>query len=245
MKGYLVRVGIDQAFGRWNAPVDPATNDFVYVPIPQGAPNRPGLSTPYEIVVPALEAFAAAHPSATPERVKLPTRLSGRNMHLDPDFRHLTYGDNGTRRGRGLAGLGRGDVVGFYAGLRPVIPCGHRLVYALIGLYRVAEVVRVESVEESRWSENAHTRRLVHEGSDVVVRALPEGSGRLRTCIPIGEYRAGAYRVTAEILEAWGGLSCRDGYIQRSAVPPRFLDAERFLAWFEGLGGELIRSNNP
>ena len=34
MKGVLVRVGIDQASGGWNAPVAPRTGAFVYVPIP-------------------------------------------------------------------------------------------------------------------------------------------------------------------------------------------------------------------
>ena len=38
----------------------------------------------------------------------------------DPDFAHLTYGDNGVRRGRGLADFDGGDVVAFFAGLRPV-----------------------------------------------------------------------------------------------------------------------------
>jgi hypothetical protein len=30
MRAYLVRIGIDQAFGGWNAPVDPRTNEYVY-----------------------------------------------------------------------------------------------------------------------------------------------------------------------------------------------------------------------
>ena len=126
-------------------------------------------------------------------------------MHLDPDFGQLTYGDNGLRRGQPLAYLGRGDVVVFYAGLRPVAACQHRLVYALVGPYRVSEVVRLESVVAPRWSENAHTRCLKHEGSDVIVRAEPGSSGRLRRCIPIGEFRDRAYRVTRGILESWGG----------------------------------------
>lgn len=33
MKAILVRIGIDQVYGRWNAPVDPEYH-FVYVPIP-------------------------------------------------------------------------------------------------------------------------------------------------------------------------------------------------------------------
>jgi len=36
MKGVLVRVGIDSTCGYWNAPYDPKTGRFVYVPIPEG-----------------------------------------------------------------------------------------------------------------------------------------------------------------------------------------------------------------
>lgn len=34
MKGLLVRIGVDQAYGGWNAPVHLGTHEFVYVPIP-------------------------------------------------------------------------------------------------------------------------------------------------------------------------------------------------------------------
>jgi len=32
VKGLLVRIGIDHTFGSWNAQVEPASGDFVYVP---------------------------------------------------------------------------------------------------------------------------------------------------------------------------------------------------------------------
>lgn len=245
MRAFLVRVGVDQAYGAWNAPVDPDTNEFVYVAIPESRPMRAPLATPYSLVAPALARFAEAHPKARDRTVRLPSGLTAANMHLDPDFGQLTYGDGGNRRGKPLLDLGRDDLVVFYGGLRPVAPCEHRLVYALVGAYRVNEVVRLRSVVEARWSENAHTRCLEHEPSDVIVRAQPGRSGRLRRCIPIGEFRDGAYRVKLPILAAWGGLSCRNGYLQRSAVLPRFLDAPRFLGWFEEQGPELVSANNP
>jgi len=244
MRAYLVRVGIDQTFGGWNSPVDPETNEFVYVPIPEQRAMRRALATPYSLIQAALARFADAHPEARPRSVQLPADLSSSHMHLDPDFEHLTYGDNGVRRGKGLADLGRGDLVVFYGGLRPVAACQHSLLYALVGLYRVREVVRLESVAAPRWSENAHTRCVNHEGSDIIVRGERGSSGRLRRCIPIGEFRDGAYRLTHGILKAWGGLSCRDGYLQRSAVPPSLLDPQRFSRWFERQDAELVSSNN-
>jgi hypothetical protein len=235
VKGILVRVGIDLTAGGWNAPVDPDTFEFAYVPIPDRA-QREGLATPYASVSGALARFPQA---------RLPAALRRRPMHLDPDFAHLTYGDDGARRGRSLTALAPGDLVAFFAGLRPIRPIAHRLLYALVGLYRVAEVVPASSVPESRWSENAHTRRSRRGPTDVVVRADPSRSGRLRRCIPIGEWRDGCYRVRPDLLERWGHLSCRDGYLQRSAVPPSFRDPSRFLAWLEAQGPELVRLNNP
>ena len=180
-----------------------------------------------------------------PASTTLPSGLSGTTTHLDPDFDQLTYGDNGERRGKAITLFEKGDVLVFYAGLRPVTACEHRLLYALVGLYRIASVSRASEFPRSRWNENAHLRRLNARPSDVVVHAEPGISGRLRRCIPVGEFRSGAYRVRRDLLDAWGGLSCKDGFIQRSAVPPRFSDPARFLSWLDQIGFELVATNNP
>lgn len=245
MRGVLIRVGVDQAFGHWNAPVDPVTNEFVYVAIPDDVPFQPGMETPYAALAPTLDAFRRARACDRPARVGLPGALAGRQMHLDPDFGRLTYGDNGERRGKGIATFAAGDLLVFFAGLRPCRPCAHRLVYAIIGVYRVGEVVRVADVARCHWADNAHTRRLTQRATDVIVRAQPGVSGRLRTCIPIGEWRSRAYRVREDLLEAWGGLSCRDGFIQRSAVPPALLAPDRFVAWLDRQRPTYLQANNP
>ena len=105
--------------------------------------------------------------------------------------------------------------------------------------------MRVADVARARWADNAHTRRLKQRSTDVIVRAQPKVSGRLRTCIPIGEWRSRAYRVREDLLEAWGGLSCRDGFIQRSAVPPTLLEPERFVAWLARQRPTYLAANNP
>lgn len=246
MRALLVRVGVDQGSGGWNAPVDPESLEFVYVPIPEAKTQRlgPGLATTYAQVEPALAAFSGRDfPDGA--GVPLPRHLESRATHLDPDFDRLTYGDVGLRRGRALCEFEPGDVVVFFAGLRPVRPCAHRLLYAIIGLYRVAEIVRCGDVPRARWAENAHTRRKDFTPTDVIVRAHRSGSGRLRRCIPVGEYRNNAYRVRRDLLDVWGGLSARDGYIQRSAVPPRFIAPEKFMSWFVRQEPELVASNNP
>jgi hypothetical protein len=246
MNSLLVRVGVDQAFGHWNAPVDPIGLDFVYVPIPEATDRifRAGLATPYAQIEPALAAFRAAHHEGANQAI-LPERLTDRKMHLDPDFASLTYGDVGLRRGKALCDFGSGDVVVFYAGMRPVRACEHRLLYAIIGFYEVAEIVRAGDVSRSRWGENAHTRRADFPSTDVIVRAVPGRSGRLRRCVPIGEFRNRAYRVRPDLLSAWGGISAKDGFLQRSAVPPSFLEPRRFLDWFRDQKPELVAANNP
>jgi len=234
MNGLLVRVGIDQTAGEWNSPVDPKTGKFIYVPIPEDDYGlRRGLVHRYNSLIPRLARFGAT----------LPSHLRGQPMHLDPDFSTLTYGDC-TGRATQIRRLGLGDLLVFYAGLTHADVRSGDLVYALIGLYRIWEIVPSCEVPKRRWHENAHTRRAPGRSDDYVVRAIPSGSGRLERCIPIGEYRDRAYRARHDVLKAWGGLSVKDGYLQRSGRLPRFLDAERFYAWFKKQRPTLVRKNN-
>jgi len=233
MKGLLVRVGIDSSDeGHWNAPVDINSRRFAYIPIVETKPVRRGFERFYEETEPSLCKLGQ----------KLPGRLVGRRMHLDPDFEFLTYGDQG-RRARQIRELNPGDLLVFYAGLHDVGGRQSRLVYALIGLYVVRNVLPAKSVPKKHWSDNAHTRRVCGT-SDIVVLAKHGVSGRLARCIPIGEYRNRAYRARKIVLEAWGGLSVKNGYLQRSARLPAFCDAKRFYRWFNLQGVELVRRNN-
>jgi len=245
MKGLLVRIGVDQAYGGWNAPVD-AEGCFVYVPIPEkrGTPFHAGLERRYGEVLPALQRFCRVHNCDLCGDLRFPQELLEHPMHLDPDFECLTYGDVGGRRGAGMVNMGEGDLLVFYSGMRPVHRCEHKLVYALVGIYVVQEVVPVASVPPERWHENAHVRKTKRGETDIVVRANPDVSGRFDRCVPIGEWRGGAYRVRQDILDVWGGLSVKDGFIQRSAVPPSFTNPARFLRWLQKQGVQVIPRNN-
>jgi hypothetical protein len=241
MKAILVRVGVDHAYGAWNAPVNPITGQFVYIPIPDGIAKQYTLGNAHgfdEIVAPLSE-FAEG---CGAKDLFCPAPLRQRKMHLDPDFDYLTYGDNGTRRGAGVSLLGSDDLLVFYAGLRPIF--GGKLVYALIGLFVVKEVIRAVDVPVERRHENAHTRWTTISENDIIVRAKSGVSGRFDRCIPVGELRDKAYRVRRDIEEAWGGLTVRNGYIQRSAVPPAFLNAPKFYDWFLQQGITLLERNN-
>jgi|ERR1044071_56277 hypothetical protein len=244
MNALLVRVGADlsQGGGSWNGPVDNATGDFAYIPIPETYPVHPGFAKPYSLVTPALARFGWT----------LPTHLAGQNMHLDPDFACLTYGDQGQRAIQISSPLKQDDLLVFYAALRAVTS-EPRLIYAIIGLYVIERIEKASSIPQNRWPESAHTRRvLTSSADDIVVTARTRVSGRLQRCIPIGSFRTSdgelekrpCYRVDATILEKWGGLSISDGFLQRSARLPRFLEPTRFRQWFTKQKTTLLQQNN-
>ena len=234
MRALLVRVGADctEAGGRWNGPIDAATGAFAYVPIPEPEPLLPCLQTPFSRWRPAVERLG----------IELPGALRNRMAHADPDFGHLTYGDR-RERGRQIRDkLRAGDLLVFYAGLRDIGDRG--LLYALIGILTVETIVAARDVPAERRAENAHTRRRDIGETDVVVRGRVGASGRFDRAIDVGAYRSGAYRVRRELLEAWGGLGVRDGYVQRSARLPELTDPARFLAWLDGQGVALVARDN-
>lgn len=247
MKAILVRIGVDHSYGGWNAPANPESREFIYVPIPESPATKfhPGCERKFEELQPPLERFAQSMGLDLFDDMHCPRQLLVRSMHLDPDFEHLTYGDVGDRRGSHIRELEENDLLVFYAGLRPCQPCNHKLLYALVGVFLVDEVVSAASIPQRRWNENAHTRKQKRGPSDIVVRAKSKESGRFARFIPIGEYRERAYRVRRDLLKDWGGLTVNDGYIQRSARPPRFLDANRFRRWLDGQDVALIQANYP
>lgn len=235
MKIFLVRIGADQseAGGFWNGPVN-LHGEFCYVPIPEkNSFLHPGYEKPYSSLIPILNRF----------NVELPEHLRTRNMHLDPDFSHLTYGDTGQKASQ-LKDVSRDDWIVFYSGLRNIAET-HKLVYAFIGLLIVESWEYAIRIPEKERDINAHTRRVLEpDATDIVIRAQPEKSGRLKQCLQIGSYYDRAYRVTPEILREWGGLSTKKGYIQRSARIPTVLDPTGFLGWWEKQAPVLIQENN-
>jgi hypothetical protein len=244
MKALLIRIGIDHEYGGWNAPVDPISSRFVYVPIPETQEPLSDLVRMYDEMAPALASFSGDPRLKDGLVCTLPANLLGRPMHLDPDFEYLTYGDNGGKRGAKLKTFSDGDLLVFYAGLRPVGGNSKRLTYALMGLFVVDEIVEAIRVPNELWHENAHTRKRKMGEPDIIVRAKRGKSGRLERAIPIGEWRDGAYRVTNKVLADWGGLDVKDGFIQRSVSPPSFLKPEKFYDWFLKQGVPLFERNN-
>jgi Nucleotide modification associated domain 3 len=236
VRALLVRVGADLSSGGgfWNGPVDAQTGRFVYVSIPESRTIHTGYEKPYTDLTPELSKFGAV----------LPNHLRARHMHVDPDFDYLTYGDQGARAEQLRTKLRTGDMIIFYAGLKDMR--GHaRLVYGIIGWFVVGDFILARDVPVTDRHINAHSRRILGEGAmDLVVCGRPGVSGRLKRCLSIGEWRDRAYRVRRDLLDSWGGLSVKDGYLQRSARLPQFLDPIRFQIWLDEQKPEMIQSNN-
>ena len=244
MKGYLIRVGIDQTkkSGSFNAPVNPETGEFAYVPIKETVPSRPGdFTANYRDFIKPCHVLGK----------ELPATLWQERTHLDPDFSKLTYGDidgkdvglenqRPNHRGRPLKDLEENDFLVFYASLERTkhLPdhAGYRdkLAYAIIGFYRVKDkpMSAKEFVRRGFADCNAHTRCEYNDAA-IIISAKEGESGRLSKCIPIGEFRDRAYRVTEDLLRIWGGFSNNPtGYLQRSMILPEFAEPEKFLDWF-------------
>jgi hypothetical protein len=212
------------------------------VPIPEVQKNKQGMEKSYTSISNSLSRFG----------VMLPPHLRERNMHLDPDFEHLTYGDEGCKGCRIWKDKDEHDFLVFYAALSDIDSNEKSLVYAIVGFYWIEEIVKAAEVLPERHDENAHTRRIQPSEHEIVVWAKQKESGRLKKCIPIGSYRPNCdnpqgcyqYRVERELLKEWGGLSVKDGWLQRSAYIPEFKDAERFLKWFRQYRPKLISQNN-
>jgi hypothetical protein len=235
MNALLCRVGADQSVGggSWNGLVDNHSGKFIYAAIPEGLPVHAGMEKPYTALASLISEFGGT----------LPEHLHARHMHLDPDFDHLTYGDHGERAKQLRANLAPGDLLVFYAGLADLD--AKKLVYAIIGLYVVQELIMATDLSSTERHTSAHARRILQpDAQDLIVRGRTGVSGRLERCLPIGNYREKAYRVWPELLEEWGGLSVKNGYLQRSARLPRFLDPERFHRWFKSKNSVLRPSNN-
>ena len=124
----------------------------------------------------------------------VPVKYRGKPAHLDPEFETLTYGDPTRNKRLQLLRLAFGDILLFYAGLRPREQRnGSRLF--LIGYFSIENVYAVTATEtwppaslQHLW-KNAHLRRNACDPGLVVVQGCPERSGLLKIAVPLSDDR--------------------------------------------------------
>ena len=264
MNAILLRVGIDSGkhAGEWNAPCNPESGDFVYVPVPAGDRHEESPMKTYyaDIISPALERFSVDNYF----NISLPCWLEDDPAHLDPDFRvgRLSYGnslynESGPPDGRAIALKTLGDAVGerfviFYNSMEPINK-PRPLEYGIIGILKVQTVKQVKDITDAvEISRNIHARRCAPVGTDVVVFGEPsDKSGRLERYLPIGEQRSnGSYYLQESLKREWGGI-CNitgstdiRGGIQRSFYPIWLCNPRKFFEWWEKQNPTLMQKNN-
>jgi hypothetical protein len=212
MQALLLRVGIDTGSGGCLAPIF-EDGSFEYIPIPETAAsseNRTYSHLPGRI-----------HRSLTSA---LPARLHHSIPHYDPEFETVTYGDPGRTKRSQLRRLVPGDLLVFYAGLKPSDGV-HNPGLFIIGYFTVREVhdfsrtpVERRLSTLRRLANNAHLKRrdldeglVIVEGdrlhSKLLSRALPLGDAKghvLKDLVPLIGYRGNIVRAVGRWVSETG-----------------------------------------
>ena len=259
MKALMIRVGIDSGKngGRWNAPCNPKTDDFVYVPVPAGDRCKDSSLNRYydKDITKALDEFSQRNHChdvmRLPKFKRFERWVKNESAHLDPDFRkgYLSYGNSVGRRAEAMLELERGDFVIFYNSMNPIkkLETGKKE-YGIIGILKVQTVKEVNDCADERFKKrNIHTRypEPEQDPTDVVVYGLTKGSGRLEKYLPIGQWVNGSgYHLREDLKNQWGGVSHE--YIQRAQNPIRLSNPQRFFDWWAEQAPQprLIQRNN-
>jgi hypothetical protein len=195
-KALFLRVGIDSGCGGTLGPIFP-DGTFEYVPIPESS----------QYVSPRSLYFRdlpARHGGTLAQYV--PGKYREAAAHYDPEFETFTYGDP-TRNKRGqLLRLDDGDLLVFYAGLRPVESRAATRLY-IIGYFTVASVESINATNSwpppnsSHLLRNAHLRRNRPDDGLVVVRGHDRASRLLDRAIVISDE---AQTATTEVEKSMG-----------------------------------------
>ncbi|MBI2987390.1 MAG: hypothetical protein HYY45_11540 [Deltaproteobacteria bacterium] len=195
-KVLLLRIGIDSGCGGALGPIF-ADGTFEYVPIPES----PQYVSPRSVY---FKDLPACHGGTLAQYV--PRRYREAAAHYDPEFDTFTYGDPGRNKRAQLLRLSAGDLLVFYAGLRPVGSRPASRLY-IIGYFTVASVESI--VTENAWPPtgtahlmaNAHLRRRQPDQGLVVVCGRPRTSRLLSLAVPISDQ---SQRVTPEVEKRMG-----------------------------------------
>lgn len=181
-KGLLLRVGIDSGCGGTVGPIF-TDGTFEYVPIPESS-ECVSLRSLY------FRDLPARHGGTLSQYV--PAKYRDEAAHYDPEFDTFTYGDPTRNKRTQLLRLNDGDILVFYAGLRPVESRAAIRLY-IIGYFTVASVERIN--HNNSWPPknishllgNAHLRRNRPDDDLVIVRGHTRASKLLERAIAISD----------------------------------------------------------
>jgi len=215
-KVLLLRVGMDLGFGGLGPLFSDGT--FEYVPIPDGASRVTDRSLFFRDI-PARSGGSVAQ--------FVPQRHRGSPTHYDPEFDTFTYGDPARNKRRQLLRLGKGDMLVFYAGLRPPEETRGSKLY-IIGYLTILQAHTITSL--SPWPPpahrhlwgNAHFRRNRGDEDLVVVEGDPATSRLLVRAVPLSDAQQNVLPDMTELLglsgsvkRAGAGRWVPEGHVER------------------------------
>lgn len=222
MKALLLRVGIDKGSGGTYGPIFD-DGSFEFVPIPET--YRSCTATTYG------ERIGR---TGKPLSTYVPPALRHVPMHDDPEFETRTYGDPSTKR-RYLLQLAEGDLLVFYAGLKPFNHNNAEYPAALyfVGYFTIDQVIDFNWLSASeraayrqRYPYNAHIKRG-YAFENLVIVVGGNDSRLLNRAVLISEKKPDkSARPTFALSSEMEELLGISGFIQRS-IPPRFVTQER------------------
>ncbi len=214
----LLRVGMDSGFGGLG-PLFP-DGTFEYVPIPD-APSQVSERSLF-----FRDIFARSGGSVARF---VPAKHKEDPAHYDPEFETFTYGDPTKNKRRQLLRLGRGDMLVFYAGLRPPeAPRGSKLY--IIGYLTIRQAHAITSLcpwpppgFQHLWA-NAHFRRNEGDENLVVAEGDPATSRLLEQAMPLSDGQQYVLPEMTELLglsgsvkRAGAGRWVPEGHVERVA----------------------------
>jgi hypothetical protein len=190
-KALLLRVGIDSGCGGTLGPIF-SDGTFEYVPIPE-SPQYESQRSCYFRDLPARHGGMLAQ--------YVPVRYREAAAHYDPEFETFTYGDPTRNKRAQILRLEYGDLLVFYAGLRPLGFQDKSRLY-FIGYFTVASVESINATDS--WPPmnfphllgNAHLRRNRPDDGLVVVCGQHGGSRLFHRAIAISDE---AQKATTEV----------------------------------------------
>jgi hypothetical protein len=196
----LLRVGIDLGFGGLG-PLFP-DETFEYVPIPDDL-NLVSDRSLFFCDIPARSGGSIAR--------FVPERHRESPAHYDPEFDTFTYGDPARNKRRQLLRLGKGDMLVFYAGLRPLEKNLGSKLY-IIGYLTILQAHAITSLSpwpppkhQHLWN-NAHFRRNKGNEDLVVVEGDPTTSRLLVHAVPLSDAQQNVLPDMTELLGLSGSV---------------------------------------
>ncbi len=184
MKAMLLRVGIDTGSGGTLGPIF-GDGSFEYIPISEDLEEKKNYGN-------------TIGRKGLPLSTYVPKKLKDFGMHFDPEFKTYTYGDPTSKRSS-LLKLQKGDLLVFYAGLKPYNKINGKAALYIIGYFTVNEVVdfNLLNPEEKekycrRCKNNAHIKRMEKYGDEtlknlVIITGQKNRSKLLDKAIKISE----------------------------------------------------------